>query len=58
MNKQVSRVWNFASNSDANIEFNHTTQHWEVKDLSGHVRFFAKSRSVCLEWEQRSLQPE
>ncbi len=32
----------------SNIEFNNTTQHWEVKDRRGKVRFFAKSRSACL----------
>jgi hypothetical protein len=42
----------------SNIEFNNTTQHWEVKDLKGKVRFVAKSRAACLEWEQQNLQPE
>ena len=41
-----------------NIEFNNATQRWEVKDRKGKVRFFAKSRSGCLEWEQTNLQPE
>jgi hypothetical protein len=41
-----------------NIEFNNTTQQWEVKDLKGRVLFFARSRSACLEWEQQNLQPE
>ena len=40
------------------IEFNNSTQHWEVKDLKGKVRFVAKSRAACLEWEQQNLQPE
>jgi hypothetical protein len=38
-----------------NIEFNNDTQQWEVKDLKGKVRFFAKSRSACLEWEEQSV---
>ena len=42
----------------SNIEFNNTTQHWEVKDLKGRVRYFARSRSACLEWEQQNLQPD
>ena len=42
----------------SNIEFNNTTQQWEVKDRRGHMRFFSKSRSACLEWEQQDLQPE
>jgi hypothetical protein len=42
----------------SNIEFNNTTQHWEVIDRKGKVRFIAKSRSACLEWEQQNLQPE
>lgn len=41
-----------------NIEFNNTTQHWEVKDLKGKVRFFSKSRAACLEWENENLQPD
>ena len=41
-----------------NIEFNNTTQQWEVKDRKAKVRFFAKSRSACLEWEQQNLQPD
>jgi len=41
-----------------NLEFNNTTQHWEVKDRRGKVRFFATSRSACLEWEQTNLQPD
>ena len=41
-----------------NIEFNNNTQHWEVKDRKGKARFFAWSRSACLEWEQQNLQPD
>ena len=41
----------------SNIEFNNTTQHWEVKDRKGRVRFIATSRAACLEWEQQNLQP-
>jgi len=40
----------------SHIEFNNTTQRWEVKDRRGMVRFIARSRSACLEWEQRNLQ--
>jgi hypothetical protein len=40
------------------IEFNNASQQWEVKDRKGKNRFFAKSRSACLEWEQQNLQPE
>ncbi len=41
----------------SNIEFNNTSQQWEVKDRRGKVRFIARSRSACLEWEQQNLQP-
>jgi hypothetical protein len=41
-----------------NIEYNNTTQHWEVRDQKDKVRFFARTRSACLEWEQQNLQPE
>ena len=41
-----------------NLEFNNSKQHWEVKDRRGKVRFIAKSRSVCLEWEQKHLHPD
>ncbi len=39
-----------------NIEFNNTTQQWEVIDRKGKVRFFSGFRSVCLEWEQQNLE--
>ena len=42
----------------SNIEFNNTTQQWEVKDQEGKVLFFARFRSACLEWEQQNLQPD
>ncbi len=42
----------------SSIEFNNTTQQWEVSDRKGKVRFFAKSRTTCLEWEQQNLQWE
>lgn len=41
----------------SNIEFNNADQKWEVIDRKGKVRFIAKSRSECLEWEQQNLQP-
>ena len=37
------------------IEFNNQTQHWEVKNLSGHVLFFARSRQSCIDWEHNNL---
>jgi hypothetical protein len=40
------------------IEFNHATQHWEVMDRRGKLRFIARSRTACLEWEQENLRPE
>jgi hypothetical protein len=39
----------------SNIEFNNATQHWEMKDRKGKVRFNARSRSACLEWENENL---
>ena len=39
-----------------NIEFNNADQKWEVINRKGRVRFIAKSRSACLEWEQQNLQ--
>ncbi len=42
----------------SNIEFNNSTQNWEVKNRKGKVRFIARSRSACLEWEQQHLQPD
>jgi hypothetical protein len=41
----------------SNIEFNNGTQQWEVRDGKGKVRFIARSRSACLEWEQQNMQP-
>lgn len=40
------------------IEFNNATQDWEVIDRKGVVRFIAKSRAACVEWEQQNLQPK
>ena len=40
------------------IEFNNSTQHWAVIDRKGKVRFIARSRSACLEWEHENLQPD
>ena len=42
----------------SNIEFNNATQQWDVIDRKGKVRFIARSRSACLEWEEQNLQPE
>jgi hypothetical protein len=42
----------------SNIEFNNADQKREVIDREGKVRFIAKSRSECLEWEQQNLQPD
>jgi hypothetical protein len=42
----------------SHIEFNNTTQQWEVIDRKGQVRFSAKSRAACLDWEQQNVQPE
>lgn len=39
------------------IEFDNATQRWQVKDRKHNIRFFSKSRSACLEWEQQNLQP-
>ena len=40
-----------------NIDFNNPMQHWEVKDRKGKVRFIAKSRADCLDWEHENLRP-
>jgi len=42
----------------SHIEFNNADQKREVIDRKGSVRFIAKSRSACLEWEQQNLQPD
>jgi len=34
-----------------NIEFNASTQQWEVKDGDGSILFTNPSRSCCLAWE-------
>ena len=39
------------------IEFNNSTQLWELTDRNGKLRFVAQSRSACLRWEQQHLQP-
>ncbi len=42
----------------SHIEFNHADQKWEVRDRKGRVRFIARSRAACLEWEHDNLQWE
>ncbi len=42
----------------SHIEFNNAAQQWEVIDRKRRVRFFARSRSACLGWEQQNLQPK
>jgi len=37
------------------IEFNNTSQFWEVKDRRGTVLYFSRSRSACLAWENNEL---
>jgi hypothetical protein len=39
----------------SHIEFNNTTQRWEVKNLRGNVLFFAKTRIACVEWEHENV---
>ncbi len=36
-----------------NIEFNDSTQQWEVKDRTGTLLFSDPSREQCLQWEHR-----
>jgi hypothetical protein len=38
------------------IEFNASTQQWEVKDGEGAILFTNPSRSCCLAWELENLQ--
>ncbi len=42
----------------SHIEFNHADQKWEVRDRKGRVRFIARSRAACLEWEHDNLHWE
>ena len=35
------------------IEFNDSTQQWEVKDRAGTLLFAHPSREQCLTWEHR-----
>jgi hypothetical protein len=33
------------------LEFNRSSQKWEVMDLGGQLLFSHRSREVCLKWE-------
>ncbi len=35
------------------IEFNASTQEWEVKSLKGQLLYSHRSRAKCLAWEQQ-----
>lgn len=37
------------------IEFNDSTQKWEVRDTAGAIRFSHRSRQRCLDWEHREF---
>lgn len=37
------------------VEFNPTTQSWEVSDTKRRVIFRSPSREACLSWEQLNL---
>ncbi len=37
------------------IEFNNTSQFWEVKDRRGNLLFFARQRKDCIQWEHEHL---
>jgi hypothetical protein len=35
------------------IEFNHSTQQWEVRDRANTLLFSHPSREQCVQWEHR-----
>ena len=35
------------------IEFNNSSQHWEVKNRKGRVLYFHRHRGPCLAWEHQ-----
>jgi hypothetical protein len=37
------------------IEFNETTQQWEVFDYTGQKVYSDASREACLQWERRAF---
>lgn len=37
----------------SSIEFNNSTQQWEVKDAAGELHFSHPSRQACLDWERQ-----
>ncbi|MEA3208553.1 MAG: hypothetical protein QOE70_1610 [Chthoniobacter sp.] len=37
------------------IEFNDSTQQWEVRDRAGTHLFSDPSRELCLQWEHRQF---
>jgi hypothetical protein len=40
------------------VEFNGSTQQWEVRSYSGLPLYSHPSRANCLEWEHDNLQPD
>ncbi len=50
----LQKLWILQVHRLSTIEFNQESQHWEVRNQCGSVRFFSKSRDKCLEWERRN----
>jgi hypothetical protein len=47
----LAAVGSLAIERATNVEFNHATQEWEVRDPSGQLLHAHDSREVCLAWE-------
>jgi hypothetical protein len=50
----LQNIGNLEITRATNIEFNHTKQAWEVRDLENQVLYSNASRQQCLSWEQQN----
>ena len=50
---ELSQLGHLEITRATNIEFNPTTQQWDVSDAGGAVLFSDASRSHCLAWEHQ-----
>jgi hypothetical protein len=47
----LNTLGSLSVNRLSNVEFNDSTQKWEVRNQAGELVFTHESRQACLDWE-------